>query len=140
MSFLNHEDSYCAVCAERVFLKRIGGGCDFPIAAYGEIYPSSSYDKDIIPLSPPLLKGDLGGFSERRKSKWNFSLDDLNLFQMAELGIPLKNISGTNLCTSCNNDLFFSYRREKGITGRLLSFVMLNEIKTKDQDPTQTNL
>ena len=101
---------------------------------------SPSFNKDIIPLSPPLLKGDLGGFSERRKSKWNFSLDDLNLFQMAELGIPLKNISGTNLCTSCNNDLFFSYRREKGITGRLLSFVMLNEIKTKDQDPTQTNL
>ena len=63
VSFLNHEDSYCAVCAERVFLKRIGGGCDFPIAAYGEIYPSSSYDKDIIPLSPPLLKGDLGGLS-----------------------------------------------------------------------------
>jgi len=73
---------------------------------------------------PPLEKGGSGGFSE--ENKWNFSLDDLNLFQMAELGIPLKNISGTSLCTSCNNDLFFSYRKENGVTGRLLSFIMLN--------------
>ena len=76
-SFLNHEDSYCAVCAERVFLKRIGGGCDFPIAAYGEVCSktlisqqsrkddeiNSLLNKSVIPLSPPLLKGDLGGFS-----------------------------------------------------------------------------
>src|SRR3989338_1697647 len=92
----------------------------------GNTPSSPPFSKGIIPLSPPLLKGDLGGFSERRKSKWNFSLDDLNLFQMTEIGIPLKNISKINLCTSCNNYLFFSYRREKGVTGRCLSFIMLN--------------
>ena len=61
----------------------------------------------------------------RKNDKWNFSLDDLNLFQMTEIGIPRKNISRTNLCTSCNNDFFFSYRKEKGVTGRCLSIIML---------------
>jgi len=59
------------------------------------------------------------------KGKWNFAMVDLNLFQMTEIGIPPENISRTNLCTSCHQDLFFSYRAENGITGRCLSFIML---------------
>lgn len=64
-------------------------------------------------------------FVVKKGNKWNFSIDELNIFQMIEIGIPLRNISKSNLCTSCNRDLFFSYRAESGITGRSLSFIML---------------
>jgi hydroxymethylbilane synthase len=37
LSFLDHEQTRQAVIAERAFLKRLGGGCQLPIAAYAEI-------------------------------------------------------------------------------------------------------
>lgn len=35
--FLNDEDSFISISAERSFLKRLGGGCQVPIAAFGRI-------------------------------------------------------------------------------------------------------
>lgn len=37
IAFLNHLESAMAVEGERAFLRRLGGGCQVPIAAYGEI-------------------------------------------------------------------------------------------------------
>jgi hydroxymethylbilane synthase len=37
IAFLNHSDSAMAVEGERAFLRRLKGGCQVPIAAYGEI-------------------------------------------------------------------------------------------------------
>lgn len=37
LAFLNHEPTRQAVSAERAFLKRLGGGCQLPIAGYAEI-------------------------------------------------------------------------------------------------------
>jgi len=41
---------------------------------------------------------------------------------LAGAGIPLKNISSSDLCTACRSDLFFSYRQEK-ITGRMMAVI-----------------
>ncbi|HVP44468.1 MAG TPA: peptidoglycan editing factor PgeF [Terriglobales bacterium] len=38
--------------------------------------------------------------------------------QLLDAGVPHKQIFATGKCTSCHNDLLFSHRREKGITGR----------------------
>ncbi|WP_108669773.1 peptidoglycan editing factor PgeF [Peribacillus acanthi] len=35
----------------------------------------------------------------------------------------VRNIEVTSLCTSCHDDLFYSHRRDKGKTGRLMSFI-----------------
>jgi hydroxymethylbilane synthase len=35
--FINDQDSSIAVSAERAFLKKLGGGCQVPIAAYARI-------------------------------------------------------------------------------------------------------
>jgi hydroxymethylbilane synthase len=35
VSFLDHEETHCCVTAERAFLRRLEGGCQVPIAAYG---------------------------------------------------------------------------------------------------------
>jgi len=37
VSFLGHQKTFVAVSAERAFLKRLEGGCQVPIAAYGEV-------------------------------------------------------------------------------------------------------
>jgi len=37
IGFLNDPDSSIAITAERAFLKRLGGGCQVPIAAFGWI-------------------------------------------------------------------------------------------------------
>jgi purine-nucleoside/S-methyl-5'-thioadenosine phosphorylase / adenosine deaminase len=43
-----------------------------------------------------------------------------NRRQLIDAGVPAKNIEALPLCTSCRVDLLFSYRAEKGVTGRML--------------------
>ncbi len=47
-------------------------------------------------------------------------LAEANRRQLLEAGVPAKNIVASPLCTSCRVDLLFSYRAEKGKTGRLM--------------------
>jgi hydroxymethylbilane synthase len=54
LSFLNHPNTWIEVGAERAFLKRLGGGCQLPIAAYGKIR-----DTDLI------LRGLVGSLNGR---------------------------------------------------------------------------
>ena len=62
-------------------------------------------------------------FSAARTSgKWMVDLGQINIAQMKEKGIKEEQISWINLCTRCQSDLFFSYRKE-GKTGRQLSFI-----------------
>ncbi len=54
--------------------------------------------------------------------KWMVDLGRINIAQMKSEGIREEQISWVNLCTRCQSDLFFSYRRE-GRTGRQLSII-----------------
>ncbi|MBI3754123.1 MAG: peptidoglycan editing factor PgeF [Deltaproteobacteria bacterium] len=77
---------------------------------------------------PPLKKGESKGDlakEGRGDSCWQLDLKKANLSQMANSGILEKNISVEDLCTSCRNDLFFSYRADNKKTGRQLNFIML---------------
>ena len=38
-------------------------------------------------------------------------------------GVPEQNISMTGYCSSCDQDEFFSHRRDQGQTGRMVSFI-----------------
>ena len=46
-----------------------------------------------------------------------------NRWQLLDAGVPEKNISAAGLCTACHTELFFSYRREQGRTGRMMSVI-----------------
>jgi YfiH family protein len=46
-----------------------------------------------------------------------------NRRQLIDAGLAPKNIDATAPCTACHPDLLFSYRAEKGVTGRLLGAV-----------------
>ena len=48
-------------------------------------------------------------------------LVEANRRQLLAVGLAAKNIEVSRLCTSCRPDLLFSYRAEKGRTGRMMS-------------------
>lgn len=56
--------------------------------------------------------------------RWGLDLGRLNRRELMEAGLPAENVYSFGLCTSCNPDLFYSFRRE-GRTGRMLSVVMI---------------
>src|SRR5213082_2874728 len=48
-----------------------------------------------------------------------------NRAQLLEAGLLPQNISVSDLCTACRRDLLFSYRKDAGTTGRLMSVIGL---------------
>jgi YfiH family protein len=62
------------------------------------------------------------GHSELPK-KIYLDLVQANRAQLLEVGVPAKSIETVPLCTNCRTDLLFSYRAEKGRTGRMMAVV-----------------
>jgi len=58
-------------------------------------------------------------------------LAEANRRQLVDAGVPAKNIDVSPLCTSCRTDLLFSYRAEKGITGRLMGVAGIRPSSTR---------
>ncbi|MBV8052089.1 MAG: peptidoglycan editing factor PgeF [Acidobacteriaceae bacterium] len=50
-------------------------------------------------------------------------LVEANRRQLMDAGVSAKNIIASELCTACRPDLLFSYRAEKGLTGRMMGVV-----------------
>ena len=55
----------------------------------------------------------------------NIDLKLINARQLEEVGV--RNIDVCPYCTSCNNDLFYSYRKENGTTDRHFAVLNLNK-------------
>lgn len=62
------------------------------------------------------------GHSELPK-KIYLDLVEANRQQLLSVGVPAKSIEASLLCTNCRTDLLFSYRAEKGKTGRMMGVV-----------------
>ncbi len=60
--------------------------------------------------------------SPNRKHKYFFDLKETNRFQLLAIGVEDKNIYSVNRCTVCDKK-YFSYRRDKNETGRLINFI-----------------
>lgn len=60
------------------------------------------------------------GHSELPK-KIFLDLVEANRQQLLAVGVLAKNIEASELCTNCHTDLLFSYRAEKGKTGRMMA-------------------
>ncbi|WP_310829711.1 peptidoglycan editing factor PgeF [Paenibacillus pedocola] len=70
---------------------------------------------------------DLYSKSLSDDSKSMLNLKELNQRIMIKAGILPTHIECTTWCTSCNTNLFFSYRKEQGITGRMTSWIGIKE-------------
>jgi copper oxidase (laccase) domain-containing protein len=58
---------------------------------------------------------------EKRGDRWHVDLKATNAAQLRDVGINQIEISA--YCTVVDNDLFFSHRKEKGVTGRMLAVI-----------------
>ena len=58
-------------------------------------------------------------------------LVEANRRQLTDAGVSPRNISVSPLCTACRPDLLFSYRAEKGVTGRMMSIAGLKDLPSK---------
>lgn len=78
-------------------------------------------DSDPVREKYPLLflTARAPGHSELPK-KIFLDLVEANRRQLLAAGVPAKSISSSPLCTACHTDVLFSYRAEKGITGRMM--------------------
>lgn len=62
-------------------------------------------------------------YSQVDEGQYRLSLKSLNEQLLLLSGVPKEQISVSSLCTSCEKEIFFSHRRDKGKTGRMLSFM-----------------
>ncbi len=69
-------------------------------------------------------------FWKYKNGKDHFDFWKLSFDQLCQKGILKENIQISKLCTKCNQDLFFSYRRDK-VTGRLANIISINQITSE---------
>ncbi len=80
-------------------------------------------DQVINPLKKSLSFIPLEMIVDKKNGHFDLNLKKANEQILIEAGILPNNIEISSYCTSCDNDLFFSYRREKGSTGRMASWI-----------------
>jgi len=59
------------------------------------------------------------------RDRYRLDLSRINAAQLSMAGVIPSNMSENSWCTSCRSDLFFSYRRESGVTGRMMGFLAI---------------
>ena len=57
--------------------------------------------------------------------QWQLDMPAANVAQLLDSGLLGQNIEVASQCVSCTPELFFSYRRDNGDTGRQMGFIML---------------
>jgi len=60
-----------------------------------------------------------------QKDKYMLNLPEVNKQQLLNIGLLESNIEMSQQCTACGVDRFFSYRKEKGCSGRFMSMICL---------------
>ena len=90
--------------------------------AYAETLFHEVKDSDPVREKYPLLflTARAPGHSELPK-KIFLDLVEANRRQLIAVGVRPRSIEASPLCTSCRTELLFSYRAEKGKTGRMMA-------------------
>jgi len=63
---------------------------------------------------------------EQGAGKWRLDMAAANRDLLLTAGVPAASIQVSDMCVCCRKDLFFSYRRDSGDTGRQMGFIMLS--------------
>jgi YfiH family protein len=62
-------------------------------------------------------------YNETSEGQYALDLKALNKQLLQQAGVPEQNILVSGYCTSCEQRLFFSHRRDRGKTGRMMAFI-----------------
>lgn len=68
-------------------------------------------------------------FKANNNEKYQLNLQKLNEILLLQAGVLPENIIVSKQCTSCENSLFFSHRKDNGRTGRMMSFIGRKGVK-----------
>jgi polyphenol oxidase len=110
--------SCCYEVGEEVRAK-FGSQFEYADALFREVKESDPV-REKYPLL--FLTARAPGHSELPK-KIFLDLVEANRQQLLATGVPKKNIEASPLCTNCRPEILFSYRAEKGNTGRMMGVV-----------------
>ncbi|WP_059170063.1 peptidoglycan editing factor PgeF [Bacillus sp. FJAT-27445] len=80
-------------------------------------------DKVIAFVEKALEHVEKKPYNQISAGQYSLDLQSMNRVLLEEAGIPVQNIATTGLCSSCSGASFFSHRRDKGKTGRMLGFI-----------------
>lgn len=64
---------------------------------------------------------------ETSLGEWQLDLKKSAQLQLEAAGVIAAHIESVAECTCCHRELFFSYRRDNGQTGRQIGFILLND-------------
>lgn len=105
-------------CSRNTILGAIGPAIGFPNFEVGQ---------EVIDAMRPLTEeNELSRFYRKKKNgKYLFALAEMNHFLMRKAGLLEEHIEDCHMDTWDRNDLFYSYRREKGRTGRHMAVLMM---------------
>ena len=88
-----------------------------------ELFRESQESDAVRPKYPLLFLTARAPGHSQLPGKLFLDLARANSRQLLQAGVPAENILDLALCTSCCTDLFFSHRRERGVTGRMMAAV-----------------
>lgn len=116
--------SALAICEKTVEkLISIGASPKNIFAAIGPCIGACCYEvsEDVAFKFPPEFYVAKGG------GKYMLDLGRVNYSLIKRCSVPEGNISLSGICTSCNNELFFSHRRQNGKSGTLGGIICMKE-------------
>lgn len=61
-----------------------------------------------------------------RKGAWHLDLESFIVRSLRDAGLERGRILSSQLCTACNRELFYSHRRDRGVTGRQWTLACVN--------------
>lgn len=94
-------------------------------AAIGPSIGACCYEVDEAVMSRVrnIVPDDIRYHVASSEGKSRLNLKEINKHLMIKAGIMPSRIEMSEWCTSCRTDLFFSHRKEKGRTGRMMSWL-----------------
>lgn len=104
-----------------------GSDCRDILAATGPAIGACCYEVD-VPVRDAFLACDLiwdNCATESGDGKWKLDLAAANRLQLLAAGLEDEHVEVASQCVCCQQDWFFSYRRDGQETGRQAGFIML---------------
>jgi YfiH family protein len=64
-----------------------------------------------------------GAYELKENGKYLLDLQYINKYQLIKAGLEERHIEQSGICTACETERFFSYRKEQGCSGRFMSLI-----------------
>lgn len=107
--------------------RRFGSKAEDVLAAFGPYIGPCCYTvgKDLHEKFTAAFGNTANDYFTNKDNSLRLDIGKANFSRLVLNGVRPENIERDAPCTSCETNIFFSYRRENGATGRQLSFIML---------------